>query len=192
MVAFDQAVENVYTKMNGNALFADAADEVDELGNALDAYRSAVAEAIRGGKHATTLRGQVRADLEVRMQLLASYVHRVAKGDPAIILAAGFDHNKTRTRKGNCPRPVDFVAVTGRLGSRSITLKAKPHSSARFCRFAYRLAGSTEAWLEVDSSAFSRTVGGLQQFTEYEFRCTYIGTDPDVVNYGDPVTATVI
>lgn len=192
MVAFDQAIENAYTKMSGNTLFADAADEVDELGTALGTYRSAVADAIRGGKHATTVRDQVRADLELRMQLLASFVHRVAKGDPAIILAAGFDHYKARERKGNCPRPVDFVAVTGRLGSRSIRLKVKPHPMARFCRFGYRLAGSADAWTEVNSNAFSRTLEGLQQFAEYEFRATYIGTDPDVINYGDPVKATVI
>ena len=190
--ALDQAVENVHTKMNGNALFADAADEVAELGTALAAYRTAVADAIRGGKHATTVRDQVRADVEVRMQLLASLVNRVAKGDPAIILSAGFDHNKAREPKGNCPRPVDFVAVVGQLGSRRVTLKVKPHPTARSYRFAYRAAGSSDAWIEVSSHGCTRALEGLQQFMEYEFRCTYIGTNPDLLNYSDPVTATVI
>lgn len=190
--ALDQAAENVLTKMTDNAQFANPVPALTVLETDLADYRAAVSAATRGGKHARTYRDQVRDRLQHTLHSLAYSVQQVALGDPAVILSAGFDHNKVREPKGNCPRPVDFVAVTGALGSRRVRLKAKPHRSARSYRFGYRLAGSADAWVEVNSHGATRTLEGLQQFAEYEFRCTYIGANPDVVNYSDVVTATVI
>ena len=190
--ALDHAAEKVFTNMSGNELFTDVADEVVAGETELANFRVAVAAAIRGGKSATTERDQARSILENRLQLLAMAVHRVAKGDPAIILAAGFDHTKARQPKGVCPQPIDFVAINGSLGSCAITLKVKPHRNARSYRFAYRMAGSTDAWIEVDAYGSTRTVAGLQQFVEYEFRCTYVGNNTDELNYSEKVTAIVI
>ncbi|MEC3881391.1 hypothetical protein [Parapedobacter sp. 10938] len=190
--ALDHAAEKVFTNMSGNELFTDVADEVVALETELTDFRAAVAAAIRGGKSTTTERNQTRTILENRLQMLAMGVHRVAKGDPALILAAGFDHTKARQPKGLCPQPIDFVVINGSLGSCAVRLKVKPHRNARAYRFAYRMAGSADAWTEVDAHGSKRTVAGLQQFVEYEFRCTYIGNDTDELNYSDKVTAIVI
>ncbi|WP_257670262.1 fibronectin type III domain-containing protein [Parapedobacter tibetensis] len=188
----DHAAEKVFTNMGGNSLFADLAEEVAGLGTELADYREVVAEAIRGGKRDTAVRNQVRGILEGRLQLLAMGVQRVAKGDPTIILAAGFDHTKPRQPKGTCPQPTDVRAINGSLGSRRITLKVAPERTARSYRFAYRKLDSGNPWIEVDSHGSSRILEGLEQFAVYEFRCTYIGNNPDVLNYSDSVTATVI
>jgi len=188
----DQAVENTVTKMTADPLFADLAEEVGELGEELINYRAAVADATRGGKHATTVRDEVRAQLMNKLQLLALQVQRIANGDRAIILAAGFNHNKQPQPKGLCPRATGLQVVNGPLGSCRVTLKVKSERTARTCRFGYRLAGGDERWVDVDSHSFSRVLEGLQQFAEYEFRCTYIGSNPDVLNYSETVTATVI
>ncbi|WP_257670665.1 fibronectin type III domain-containing protein [Parapedobacter tibetensis] len=188
----DQVAENVLTKMTGNGLFPNPVPELSVLDTDLSDYRVAVVEAVRGGKHATTVRDRVRGRLENTLHSLAFSVQQVAMGDPAVILAAGFDHNKAREPKGRCPQPADFVAISGPLGSRSITLKVKPHRTARSYRFAYRIADGETPWIEVSSHGSRRTVAGLQQFSEYEFRCAYIGNDPEVLNYSDSVMATVI
>lgn len=155
-------------------------------------YRAAVADAVRGGKHDTTVRDQVRVQLENTLRSLAFSVQQVAMGDPAIILAAGFDHTKTRTPKGRCPLPIDFVAQSGPLGSRSVTLKMKRHPWARSYRYGYRLAGSDTAWIEVASHTSQTVISGLQQFTEYEFRGAYVDKEPNSPIYSDKIMATAI
>ena len=188
----DQVAENVLLKMTGNTLFPDPIPELTVLETNLTNYRAAVADAVRGGKHATTVRDQVRRQLENTLLSLALSVQQVAMGDPATILAAGFDHTKTREPHGRCPLPIDFVATSGPLGSRSIHLKMKRHPWARSYRYAYRPAGSTDAWTEVTSHKSRTVITGLQQFAEYEFRGAYIDNEPNSINYGDKVTATVI
>ncbi|MFB2119716.1 fibronectin type III domain-containing protein [Parapedobacter sp. 2B3] len=188
----DQVAENVLLKMTGNALFPNPVPDLTVMETNLAAYRAAVADAVRGGKHATTVRNQVRGQLENTLRSLALSVEQVAMGDPATILAAGFDHTKAREPRGRCPQPIDFVAKNGPLGSCSITLKMKRHPWARSYRYGYRLAGSNDAWTEVTAHASKHTISELQQFAEYEFRGAYIDNEPNSVNYGDKVTATVI
>lgn len=188
----DQVAENVLLKMTGNELFPTPVPELSVLETALADYRAAVADAVRGGKHATTVRDQVRGQLEDTLRSLAFSVQQVAMGDPATILAAGFDHTKARQPRGRCPQPIDFVAKSGPLGSRSVTVKMKRHPWARSYRYGYRLAGSTDAWTEVTAHASQHVITGLQQFAEYEFRGAHIDNDPNSVSYGDKVTATVI
>src|SRR5690606_24914360 len=91
----DQVAENVLVKMTDNDQFPNPVPELSVLETDLTNYRAAVADAVRGGKHATTVRNQSREQLESTLRSLALSVQQVAMGDPAIILAAGFDHNKT-------------------------------------------------------------------------------------------------
>lgn len=188
----DQVAENVLLKMTGNALFPTPVPELTVLETNLTNYRAAVADAVRGGKHATTVRDQVRSQLENTLHSLALSVQQVAMGDPATILAAGFDHNKTREPRGRCPQPIDFVAKSGSLGSCSVALKMKRHPWARSYRYAYRPVGSTDAWTEVTSHASQTVIPDLQQFTEYEFRGAYIDNMPNSPIYSDKVTAVAI
>ncbi len=192
MIALDHAAENVFTQMTGNPLFPDAVAEVADLGVGLGDYRTAVADAIQGGKHARTVRDQVRAALENKLQLLALHVQRVANGDPAVILAAGFEHNKVRQPKGDCPRPTNLNVIVGPIGSCRVLLKVKPEATARSYRFGYRVAGTSAPWTDVNSHGSTRSVEGLQQFAAYEFRAVYIGSNPDILDYSDTVVATVI
>ncbi len=188
----DQVAENVLLKMTGNELFPTPVPELTVLETNLTNYRAAVADAVRGGKHATTVRDQVRSQLENTLHSLALSVQQVAMGDPATILAAGFNHTKARQPRGRCPQPIDFVAKSGSLGSCSVALKMKRHPWARSYRYGYRLAGSSDAWTEVTAHASQTVISGLQQFAEYEFRGAYIDNDPNSVNYGEKVTAIVI
>ena len=188
----DQVAENVLVKMTDNDLFPNPVPELSVLETDLTNYRAAVADAVRGGKHATTVRDQQRAQLESTLRSLALSVQQVAMGDPAIILAAGFDHNKTRTPRGRCPQPIDFVAQSGPLGSGSVMLKMKRHPWARSFRFGYRLAGSDAAWTEVVSHTSQTVITGLRQFAEYEFRGAYIDNQPNSPIYSEKVTAVAI
>ena len=188
----DQVAENVLVKMTGNERFPTPVPELSVLETDLTNYRAAVADAVRGGKHSTTVRDQVRGQLENTLRSLALSVQQVAMGDPAIILASGFDHTKTREPRGRCPLPIDFVAQSGPLGSRSVTLKMKRHPWARSYRYGYRLAGSNAAWTEVASHTSQTVITGLQQFVEYEFRGAYVDNEPNSPIYGDKVTAIAI
>ncbi len=190
--ALDHIAETVFTKMTGNELFPNPIPALTELETNLADYRSALPDAALGGKHATEVRNQRHEMLARTLRSLALHVQQVADGDAAVILSAGFDHNKTRQPNGPCPKPMDVQVINGPVGSRRVTVKVKPNAAARGYRFAYRVVGSGNPWVEVFSYGSSRQLQGLERFTEYEFRAVYVGTDTDRLDYSDPVTAAVV
>ena len=112
------------------------------------------------------------------MRELALYVAQMAKGDPEIILAAGYDHNKMPRPGGPCPKPNDFRVELQREGNGRVKLRVKANKLARMYRFEYRRRDRDERWMELLSSASRTIADGLEALTLYDFRVVYLGTDP--------------
>lgn len=184
--------ERILLKMTENAeLFPDPTPALTTLESRLTAYRNAYAEAAFGDRRAVTLKKQRGDGLQETIYRLSHYVDKVAQGDPATILAAGYRPSRSKHIPiGRTPKARNLRVKHVQVGTGIIQLKVDPWKPARLYRFEYRKVGSL-AWESVLDSKSRLELRGLEKLQEYEFRATYIGIDI-APNFSDTVTAIVV
>ena len=184
--------EHIHLKMSENAdLFPDPAPGLTELETRLGIYRDAYAEATFGDRRAAVLKKQRREELQEVIYRLSHYVDAVAKGDPAVILAAGYRVGRsTNTPIGRTPKAENLRVKHVQVGSGIIQLKVKRWKPARLYRYEYRKVGTTK-WETMLDSKSAVELAILDILETYEFRASYIGTDV-TPNFSDVITALVV
>lgn len=184
--------EHILLKMTEHVdVFPDPTPGLTELETRLDAYRNAYAEATFRDKRAVILKKQRGEELQEVIYRLSHYVDAVAQGDPATILAAGYEVGKpTSNRIGRAPKAENLRVEHVQVGSGILQLKVQPWRPARLYRYEYRKVG-TEAWEGVLDSKSTVELTGLDMLQAYEFRASYIGTDT-TLNFSDVTTALVV
>ena len=184
--------EHIHLKMNENAdLFPDPVPGLEELETRLEAYRDAYAEATFRDKRAVVLKKQRGAELQEVIYRLSHYVDAVAQGDPAVILAAGYEASKPSTNRiGRTPKAENLRVEYVQVGSGIVVLKVDPWRPARMYRYEYRKAG-TQEWESLLHSTSTLELTELEMLEEYEFRVSYIGRDA-VPNFSDVTKALVV
>lgn len=183
----------IYGKMQDQmALFPTPSPSLTVLEDAIADYRIATTEAAFRDTRAITIRNQSREVLEDILYELSKYVDTVAKGDPGIVLAAGFIPSKSKgSRHGRPPKANSLWVKSDYIGSGRVELRTDPWAGARMYQFELRIKDSGDAWREVLSSKSTCVVTGLESFTEYEFRVAYRGVDPEVI-YSDVINSYVL
>src|SRR5690606_7319566 len=165
-------------------LFPEPTPALTALESSLEAYREAYAEASFLDKRAVVLKRQQGEELQEVIYRLSHYVDAVANGDPAIILAAGYDASQpTTNRSGRTPKAENLRVTHLQVGTGVLQLKVQPWRYARLYRFEYRRVGS-ENWEGMLNSNSTLQLSGLDMLQEYEFRVSYIGTDA-MLNFSD-------
>jgi len=108
---------------------------------------------------------------------LSAYVSIVAQGDPAIVMAAGFELRKDAAPISRMSAPQELRARTGALPG-TIKLRWKPVHGARLYRvFVYKGYGSTDKVVrDFQQSASNCLIDGLEPLEYYTFRVEAIGT----------------
>lgn len=186
--------ENVLKKSTENAdLFNDAAPTLVELEAAIVAYRNGLTESAYRDMRQVVIKNQQAEALKQLLYQHALYVETVSNGDPNLILAAGFIPNKSTVQPamGMSPRPNDLRAEVKHVGTNSVHLRVNSWKPARFYQFEFRKAGSMNEWTRILSTKSRTVVPGLEDKQEYEFRTTYLGTDP-TPNYSEIVRCFVV
>jgi hypothetical protein len=188
-----QYAENVFTKTTENAdLFPDPIPTLSELAAGIQAYRISLTEAAFRDMRQVELKNEQMAKLKKLLYNLSLYVQTIAQGNAAIILAAGFIPSKTsRNTAMRSPKPTDFRVEIPQTGLCTVNMRVKPWSPARFYRFEYRKTGIESDWTEILTGKPSILIKDLERLQEYEFRVTYLGTDP-TPNYGDVICCHVV
>ena len=184
--------EQIFLKLTENAdLFIDPVPDLATLGESLNAYREAYAEAAFRDKRAVILKAQHGEKLQDVIRRLAHYVEGVAAGDEAIIVAAGFRPSRSsHVSLGRTPKPENLRVEHIQVGSGIIRLRVNSWRPARLYQYEYRKKG-TEQWSSVMHTKSSLEMSNLDLLEEYEFRVSYIGSDV-TLNYSDLITAWVI
>ncbi|MEC3880824.1 hypothetical protein [Parapedobacter sp. 10938] len=184
--------EHIFLKMTENAdLFPAPNPDLTVLENAITAYREAYAEATFRDKRAVILKKQQGEDLQEVIYRLSHYVDGVAQGNPATILAAGYEVGQPSTnRVGRTPKAENVRVEHLQVGTGILQLRVKPWRPARLYRYEYRKVGS-EVWDGMLHSNSTLQLSGLDMLSEYEFRVSYIGTDT-TPNFSDVTTAIVV
>ena len=184
--------EQIFGKMTENSeLFPDPVPSLESFGAVLEAYREAFVEASFRDQRAVILKGQKGKDLREAVYRLSTYVDMIAMGDPAVIVAAGYQPQQSSANRVNyTPKGENLQVMHVEVGTGIIRLRMKPWKYARMYRYEYRVKG-TEAWEGVLHSRSDIELSSLKKLQEYEFRASYIGKDAEL-NFSDIVTALVV
>ena len=179
---------NVLQKSLENAdLFPEATDTLVELETALEAYRTGLSEAAFGDRREVVLKNQHALKLKQVLQRYALYIEAIAQGDADIILAAGFIPSKnSRTSIGPSPKPHNLRAEIYMAGTCSIRLRVEHWRPARYYQYEYRIVDSGKEWTKILETKSKVIIHDLEKLQEYEFRVTYLGSDPSP-NYSEIV-----
>ncbi|NGM62525.1 hypothetical protein G5B30_11430 [Sphingobacterium sp. SGG-5] len=188
-----QYASNVVKKVTENApLFPDATEKVTLLETALADYTASLSEAAFRDMRQVVIKNQQATVVKELLYDLSLHVESVAKGDPNILLAAGFIPSKEHTESiGISPKANDLRAVVTHPGTNTIQLRVNTWRPARFYQFEFRKADSLNEWTKVLSTKSRIAISDLDYLQEYEFRVTYLGSIP-TPNYSDPVRCVVV
>lgn len=180
--------ENVLKKSTENAdLFPDAAAFMQELETALATYRDGLTEATYRDMRQVIIKNQQAEVLKEVLYRYSLHVEMVSNKDPNLILAAGFIPNKSTTQAiGMSPKANDLRAEVKHPGTNSVNVRVNAWKSAKLYQFEFRKADSMNDWTRVLSTKSRTVIQGLEHGQQYEFRVTYVSTDP-TPNYSDIV-----
>lgn len=176
---------SVEIKMRPNPIFAKPDVSFDDLKASTDLLETRNVASLNGGKEATALLHQAEEDWVNKMRLMARYVDRIADGDSAIILGAGFNLAKQPTPAA---RP-EFSVEQGEK-SGSVVLQRKRVDGARSYIWQQSIDGNE--WITTQTTAqASVELTGLTPLTKYWFRVAAV-TITGTSDFNDPVTQVVI
>ena len=188
-----QYAESVLAKTTENAsIFTEPVPSLDELEAAIAQFKASMTEASFRDMRQVVLKNQHAATLKEMLYNLSLYVETVAQGDPAMVLAAGFIPSKDAAESvGLSPKPHDVRAQVKDVGTQSVHVRVNSWKFARYYQFEYRKVGSDEEWTRVLSTRSKVHLTDLEYMQEYEFRVSYLGSDP-ALNYSDTVRCVVV
>lgn len=186
--------ESVLVKITENAsIFTDPNPTIEELEAGIETFKSSRTEARFRDMRQVALKSQHATALKQLLYNLSLYVERIAQGDPAVILAAGFIPSKDfNTPVGVAPKPVDLRAEVLHVGTRSINVRVKSWKPARFYQFEYRKVDEEADWTRVLSSRSKLFLTDLEYLKAYEFRVAYLGSDPSLISYSEIARCVVV
>ena len=176
---------SVETKMRPNPIFGKPDVPFDDLKASTDLLETRNVAALNGGKEATALLHQAEEDWVNKMRLTARFVDRIADGDSAIILGAGFNLAK---QPAPASRP-EFSAEQGEK-SGSVILQRKRVDGAR--SYIWQQSIDANVWTTVQTTAqASVELTGLTPLTKYWFRVAAV-TITGTSDFNDPIALVVI
>lgn len=188
-----QYAETVLAKTTENAsIFAEPQPSLAELEAAIEQFRTSMTEASFRDMRQVVLKNQHATALKEILYNLSLYVETVAQGDPAIVLAAGFIPSKQLHEPvGLSPKPHDLRAEVRDAGTQSVHVRVRAWKFARYYQFEFRKLQSGGEWTRILSTRSKIHVTDLDYLQEYEFRVSYLGSDP-ALNYSDTVRCAVV
>lgn len=166
---------SVESKMRPNPIFANPDVPYDDLKASTDLLESRYVASMTGGKEATALMRQAEADWIDKMRTEAYYVDRIANGDGAVILGAGFNLAKQ-------PSPVVRPEFSVELGEKSgsVLLRRQKVDGARsyiWQSYIGETPGNETEWVNAQVTVQSSVeLSGLTPLTKYWFRAAAVTT----------------
>lgn len=176
---------SVETKMRPNPIFANPDVPFDDLKASTDLLETRNVAALNGGKEATALLHQTEEDWVNKMRLIARFVDRIADGDSAIILGAGFSLAK---QPAPSVRPEFSVELGEKSGS--VLIHHKRVDGAHSYIWQQSVDGDNWTTAQTTTQA-SVELTGLTPLTKYWFRVAAV-TIEGTGAFCDPIMQVVI
>jgi hypothetical protein len=192
---YSQKVEkgrNVAAKIRANGRkFSDpdvTAEQIEAKTEELENCRIA---ALNGDREATALLRQKALEWDDMMRIVANYVDRIAEGDDAVIIGAGFDFEK---QPDPAVRPVFKAELGPKSGSVILRRQAMPGAKAYIMQvYIGETAPTNEKdWIQLQViSKASLELSGLLTLTKYWFRVAVV-TAEGTIDFCQPFSLVVI
>lgn len=182
---------NVCTRMTGNVNFPAPDVDLKVLGAKTDLLETRSVAAFNGDKEARALMHQTEVELDDYLRKQAGYVNRIADGNEAIILSAGFNLAK---QPSPAVRP-DFSVELG-VKSGSVVIRRQAVDGAKSYIWQYCI-GETPSdndadWVTVQVTVkASVEISGLTPLNKYWFRSAPVTTSGTMA-YNPPVMKIVV
>jgi len=185
-----ELADNVESEMRANPIFANPDVPFDELKSINGLLQSRYKASLNGGKEETVLLHQAEDAWIEKMRKTAKFVDRIADGDGAIILSAGFNLAKQRS----APIRPEFSVELGEK-SGSVFLRRRREEGARSYIWQYYI-GETPTndvdWINAQvTSQASVLLAGLKPLSKYWFRVAVV-TIEGTSAFSDPIMQVVI
>ncbi len=118
----------VHDGMLNNPAYPTPPIDMPGFKTAIDAYTTAVAGALDGGKAAIAARDQARGNVIIMLHQLGHYVEVACKGDVKTFVSSGFVAVSSRTRAADQPvgQPEIASVQQGASGQLIVTIKSVP------------------------------------------------------------------
>jgi len=181
---------NVIQKMTGNPKFLTPDESLDSLRIKNDLVQSRSVAALSGGKESTLLLHQAIDEWDDAMRKEANYVNRIADGDGAIILSAGFNLAKPNTPG----QRAEFTAENG-AHSGTALLHHIAIEGAKSYIWQYSIgetpANETGWTIGAVTTKANAELTGLTPMTKYWFRVAAVTIDGTTA-YSQPILLVVV
>ena len=182
---------NVEKMMTGNTSFEQPEIPVDVIKAKTDTLETRYVASLSGGKQETILLSQAADDWNETIRKTAKYVDKIADGDAAIIVSAGFNLAKQ-------PSPANRPEFSVELGEKSgsVVLRRQAVDGAKSYVWQLYQGDNTPVneadWVTAQiSSKVTVEITGLIPKTTYWFRSAVVTTN-GVSAYNSPLMQVVI
>lgn len=152
--------------------------------------RTTYGAAQRGGREETILMHQAEDEWDDVMRKEAYYVDRIADGDGAIILNAGFNTTRQRNPIQRAEFSVWQGDKSGSVQMRRLSVEGATAYIWQYCKDPISMDES--AWITGNTTVRSTAIiGGLTPLTRYWFRVAAV-TRQGTTDYTGPVLLAVV
>jgi len=182
--------DKIQLRMGANPLFLTPDVSMTTLKATNDGLRTTYEAAQKGGREETLLMHQAEDEWNEAMRKEAYYVDRIADGDGAIILNAGFNLAKQRT-------PAKRAEFTAHQGDKSGTALLRRLAVEGATAYIWQCAkdplpASENEWVTASTTSQSTAiVKGLTPLTRYWFRVAAV-TRQGTTDYTGPVLLAIV
>lgn len=170
--------EYIIACLTNNEYFINPYPSLTEIKTVLHDFSDAVTKAQDRSRVDIAIRRSKRESLLVLLKSLAMYVQLTGDNDEVALLSSGFTLHKTPQTIGMLPKPINFKVTPVYQGAIKVSMKAIYGAKAYL--YEYRIKGET-IWQSISNTRATMLFTNLTRATEYEFRATAIGANPDRV-----------
>ena len=182
--------KTVIQMMTGNKSFTNPDVPLTELSAALVVFEKNFIDAQNGSHEAVIKQHQSEQVIDELMRKTASYVDRVADGDAAMIVSAGFEPSK---QPDSAMRPLFEVEAGENPGEVVLRCKAITGARSYNWQMSHETVPVTEAgWIFAGSTTkISFTIPNLVSLSKYWFRFCAVKTD-GMTPWSTPIMKVVL
>ena len=180
----------IITNLTGSTVFTDPDVPLATLSLQKNTLQTCYEASLKGGREETKLMHQAEDEWDDGMRKTALYVDRIADGNGALILNAGFNLVKQRSPVQRAELTVTQGELPGTVDVRRIAVDGAIAYIWQYCKDP--LTGDNSGWITADTTAqASATLTGLMPLTRYWFRVAPV-TRSGTGAYGTPVMLAVV
>lgn len=169
----------VHDGMFNNPFYPNPPVDMASFKAAIDAYSSASAATLDGGKSATVARDKLRSDVIIKLRLLGHYVESACNNDMPTFVSSGFVPGST-ARTPPQPVAVPFIVRVdqGNTGQLVVQLRAVANAriyELRYAPVSHSGTGTTWTTITLPSTKPPTAIGELTPGVIYTFQVRAFG-----------------